>query len=314
MTGRGRPRKAKCPDTKCVKNPTKAEETKQGSLPRCPGKAFTEEKQNGTTKEQKPRRSCQKKPNHNEEKPSVQGTKAKNSAGRDKSPELFEEVLTKVKPERPKDIKKDSLKTTKAKTCSTRAKSPQQFTVETIKKQPEMLEDTTMASLSTKKAKAYHSKAKSPEQIAEEIKMTQPDTPNDTTKDLVRITKAKAYVDRTNSTENSTEETTKKQRKSFKNATKACEPQDKDGVDSILKTTLEKLKIKKNDRSDAAKVINNIVRNIMEHLKNNSQCFKEVEEPLRTGSYYEHLKVSHFSQIPSLVTLNAESECGSRTT
>uniref|UniRef100_A0A0F8C1Y4 Mab-21-like nucleotidyltransferase domain-containing protein n=1 Tax=Larimichthys crocea TaxID=215358 RepID=A0A0F8C1Y4_LARCR len=29
------------------------------------------------------------------------------------------------------------------------------------------------------------------------------------------------------------------------------------------------------------------------HLKQNTVCFKEVEEPLRTGSYYENLKISN---------------------
>lgn len=67
----------------------------------------------------------------------------------------------------------------------------------------------------------------------------------------------------------------------------------KDGaaVDSILYKTLEKLKIKRNDRANAAEAINEIKKKIITHLRSNSQCFKNVEEPLGTGSYYENVKV-----------------------
>eukprot|EP00064_Thunnus_orientalis_P003119 superscaffoldBa00000247_g3127 len=282
MTGRGRPRKAKSPDTKCAKSPTRAEETKQGSLPRCSGRA-KEEKQNGTAKEQKPKKRQQKKPNHNEEKPSVQSTQS------EKTTKHFTEEIGKQQ-KTSTDSTKAPVQGTKAKNYARRAKSPEQFTKETMKIQPVLPKCTTVDPVKTTKAKTCGKKAKSTEQFTDKM---QPEIP----KASVQVTKAKTCAGRTKSPENLTEETTKKQQKSFKSTRQACEPQDKckdkAGVDSILYTTLDTLKIKKDERSDASKVINNIVRNIMEHLKNNSQSFKEVQEPLRTGSYYENLKISN---------------------
>ena len=72
---------------------------------------------------------------------------------------------------------------------------------------------------------------------------------------------------------------------------------DQAAVDSILYTTLEDLKIKKNDRSEAAAVVNEIKESIFKHLKENSRSFQEVEAPLNTGSYYENLKVSHLLTV-----------------
>ncbi|XP_044227920.1 cyclic GMP-AMP synthase [Thunnus albacares] len=282
MTGRGRPRKAKSPDTKCAKSPTRAEETKQGSLPRCSGGA-KEEKQNGTTKEQKPKKRQQKKPNHNEEKPSVQSTQS------EKTTKHFTEEIGKQQ-KTSTDSTKAPVQGTKAKNYARRAKSPEQFTEETMKVQPVLPKCTTVDPVKTTKAKTCGKKAKSMEQFTDKM---QPEIP----KASVQVTKAKTCAGRTKSPENLTEETTKKRQKSFKSTREACEPQDKckdkAGVDSILYTTLDTLKIKKDERSDAAKVINNIVRSIREHLKKNSLSFKEVQEPLRTGSYYENLKISN---------------------
>ncbi|CAK6960762.1 cyclic GMP-AMP synthase [Scomber scombrus] len=311
MAGRGKPRKAKSLDTECVKSPTRAEET------RCSGRSFTEEKHNGTMKEQKPKKRQQKNPTHNEEKQSVQsiqiekptkyfpeeeigkpqktckditrtsvrGTKAKSCAGRAKSPEQFAEETMKTQPEIPKDKTKASPKTKTAKPRNGKAKSPEPIAEETMKTQPEIPKDTTKASPKTKTAKPHNGKAKLLEQMVEEIKMTQPET---CIKYSVQFIEAKTCA----GTIKSPEEVMKKRQKSFESITKACEPQDKVGVDSILYTTLEKLRIRRNDRSDASKVINDIIKSIVEHLKKNSQSFQEVQEPLRTGSYYENLKIS----------------------
>lgn len=67
----------------------------------------------------------------------------------------------------------------------------------------------------------------------------------------------------------------------------------KKGLDSILRETLEKEKIRKAKRSEAATVVNNVVKTIIKHLKENSKPFKDAEQ-LNTGSYYENLKVSVF--------------------
>uniref|UniRef100_A0A8P4GIW2 Cyclic GMP-AMP synthase a n=1 Tax=Dicentrarchus labrax TaxID=13489 RepID=A0A8P4GIW2_DICLA len=219
MTGRGRPRKAKSPDNKCAKGKPTPEKTKQTSLPGCPGKGFTEERQNGTIKEQKPRE--QKKSNHTEDKPSVHKTPKEKT-----KKQLTEEQRTPTA----------ALLDAKAKTCAGRAKTTKQSA-----------EKTQTETLKTTEAK-----------MLEETTKMQPKAPKDTAKACVRD---------------------------------KCE--DKAAVDSVLHITLEKLKIRKNDRSDAAEVINKVIENITRHLKQNTQCFKEVEDPLRTGSYYENLKISN---------------------
>ncbi|XP_037637335.1 cyclic GMP-AMP synthase isoform X2 [Sebastes umbrosus] len=240
MTGRGRPRRAKSPDTECAKAKTKPEEMKRIPVARYPGKDFTEGKANGITKEQKPK--AQKKTSHTEEKPSVQ------SACQDKTAKhLIEEIKKELST--PTGKTKAPVLGTKAKTCAGRAKTTDQ-SAEEIKTKP----DTAKDALKTPKAKKCGEKAKSPEQFAEMTK-AQPEAPKD--------------------------------------ATKACVPRARceDKVDSVLHTTLEKLKIKRDDRSDAAGVVNKIVDIIIAHLKE-THCFKEVAEPLRTGSYYENLKIS----------------------
>ncbi|KAF7651868.1 hypothetical protein LDENG_00104340 [Lucifuga dentata] len=63
-------------------------------------------------------------------------------------------------------------------------------------------------------------------------------------------------------------------------------------LDRILSTTLKKLKIKQTERSEAATVINRITKIITDHLKS-TVCFKDVKEPLHTGSYYENVKIAN---------------------
>ena len=60
----------------------------------------------------------------------------------------------------------------------------------------------------------------------------------------------------------------------------------------ILFTTIEQLKIKKKQKSESASIVNDTVKHIMDHMKKCTECFKDVNE-LRTGSYYENLKVCH---------------------
>ncbi|KAM9345013.1 cyclic GMP-AMP synthase [Symphorus nematophorus] len=173
-----------------------------------------------------------------------------------------------TQPETTKDTTKDSLKATKAKTCG-KTKSKAKLSEEMTKVHPENPKDTTKDALLATKAKIRGGKAKLPVEFAEE-KERQPVIPTGNTK---------------------------APRKTVTDITKACPPQDrckdKAAADSILSTTLQKLKIKRNDRSEAAQVINTIIKHIVTHLKHNTQCFKEVEDPLHTGSYYENLKISN---------------------
>lgn len=65
-------------------------------------------------------------------------------------------------------------------------------------------------------------------------------------------------------------------------------------VDSVLQSTLRKLKIRVKDKSDTSKVVNDFIENLITHLKKETVYFQEVDEPLRTGSYYENLKVRYY--------------------
>ncbi|KAG7463046.1 hypothetical protein MATL_G00191190 [Megalops atlanticus] len=61
-------------------------------------------------------------------------------------------------------------------------------------------------------------------------------------------------------------------------------------VDKVLQSTLDNLKIKKIEQSNSASIINDVVRKIIKHMRQ-TDPFRDVEE-LRTGSYYENVKIS----------------------
>ncbi|TDH01534.1 hypothetical protein EPR50_G00181050 [Perca flavescens] len=277
MTGRGRPGKARSPDTKCATCKTRPEELKP-YVPKSPGKGFAEEKQKRTTKEQKPK--VQKKAVRFEEKPHVQST------CKDKTTKPFTEKTNKQQ-STPTEITKVPVQVTKA--CAKRAETTEQ-SVEKITKTPK---DTTKGSLKPTKAKKCGGKAKSAEKNLEELTKVQPDAPKDTTTASMKTTKAKTCADKAKSPGKIKETTTEMLPETPKKTTKVCVPQERreDKVNSILNKTLENLKIKRDERSDAAEVINKIVKTITVHLKKNTQCFKEVTD-LPTGSYYENLKIS----------------------
>lgn len=64
-----------------------------------------------------------------------------------------------------------------------------------------------------------------------------------------------------------------------------------DTLGKVLKATIDKLKIKKNERSNASSRVNDITDTVIAHLKRNTTWCQEIER-LRTGSYYENVKVS----------------------
>ncbi|XP_020565002.1 cyclic GMP-AMP synthase isoform X2 [Oryzias latipes] len=76
--------------------------------------------------------------------------------------------------------------------------------------------------------------------------------------------------------------------------------------DVILKETLKILKIKMEERSNVAKEINDIKKHLTNHLKEKTQLFKEVQEPLNTGSYYENLKISNPDEFDVMLPLLVE--------
>lgn len=254
MTGRGRTCKAKSPDTQCAKSKSKPEEMKHESPPRCTRKDFKEEKQKGATKEQKPK--VQKKTSSTDEKPSAQ------SIRKEKTTQHFTEEVSKQQ-STPADNKKAPVQGRQAET---------EPVTKSKKMQPK---GTTEDSPKTTKEQKCVRKEKSPEQSREEKTKVQPEdiktAKTCTAKDKIPETKMQPVRPKENPKAD------------------RCEGK----VDTILSTTLDKLRIKRDEKSYTSKVVNELVDAILSHLKQNTQCFKEAE-PLRTGSYYENLKVSHF--------------------
>ncbi|KAK5908784.1 hypothetical protein CgunFtcFv8_016813 [Champsocephalus gunnari] len=146
--------------------------------------------------------------------------------------------------------------------------------------------------------------------------------PKGTTEDSPKTTKEQKCVGKEKSLEPSREEKTKVQPEDIKTA-KTCTAKDnipetkmqpvrpkenpkadrcEGKVDTILSTTLDKLRIKSDEKSYTSRVVNELVDAILSHLKHNTQCFKEAE-PLRTGSYYENLKISNPDEFDVMVAI-----------
>lgn len=274
MTGRGRPRKAEKPEPKRAKSKAAPEEMTQVSSPRGPRKDLKEDKYNGATKEQKPKQRAQKMPNQADEKPSVRSTEKEKAA---------RHITEETKQRTPlKDIKAP-VNGPKAKACAG----------EIAMRKPERPKDKTEDCPDIAKERKYAGKPKSAEQLDEDTIKSTPKTPKGTT----RATKEKKTAGKTKSLEKFPEDTMKMEPETHKHTTKACVPrtqcQDKAAMGSLLFTTLENLKIRKMQRSNAARVINQIVKHIIDHVKQKIDWFKEVEQ-IPTGSYYENLKVNPF--------------------
>uniref|UniRef100_A0A673C1R4 Cyclic GMP-AMP synthase n=1 Tax=Sphaeramia orbicularis TaxID=375764 RepID=A0A673C1R4_9TELE len=293
MSGRGRPRKAQSPETKSAGSKTTAKEFKHVSLPESPQK---EEKLSDTTEERKPKKREPKEVNHTEKKTFAQTAQrgktthyltetpsAKLCAGRAKSPEETREEMRRQKI--PKETTKTSMK---VKACTEREISPQQSSDVGL----ETAMDKKTKSIKAAKVKACGVRAESPELLATEETKKLLKTPEDTIKAKVQGRKAK-LVDG------------KMQQKIPEDHPEA-DTTDKADMNTILLTTLEKLKIKMNDKSEASQVINRIIKQIVEHLKNNTCCFTEVQEPLRTGSYYENLKISNPDEFDVMLPFPVE--------
>ncbi|XP_026212560.1 cyclic GMP-AMP synthase [Anabas testudineus] len=230
----------------------------------------------------------------------VEGTGAK--IKEKSTPQSSEE--TKIQP---KDTTKNSPKSARTKECSGRKKSPEQFPGDV---QPQRPKDTTKAYLKTTKAKTCSDNPKSPEEFGQETTRTksqkhlateiQPEMQKDTRKASFKSTKGKTF----------TEDSVNIQPETTEYMTTTCIMQDRcednTAVDTILSATLEKLKIKRNDRAIAAKVINEIKKYIFKHLKDNTVSFKDVEEPLCTGSYYENVKISNPDEFDVMVPILVE--------
>jgi len=82
-----------------------------------------------------------------------------------------------------------------------------------------------------------------------------------------------------------------RKKKSATKTTATTEPSVDDTLGKVLKATIEKLKIKKFERSNASSCVNDITDKVIAHLKQNTTWCTDIER-LGTGSYYENLKVS----------------------
>ncbi|XP_019946434.2 cyclic GMP-AMP synthase [Paralichthys olivaceus] len=188
----------------------------------------------------------------------------------------------------------------------------------TRKQEPNHMEQNTQKKKTPtddKEAPPRGSRAKIKGKSEVEITTPQPETPKDKKKDSAKAAKTKKCSDRAREEETETtqpKDTTKTSVKSTK--AKTCAGKDKlpedtmktlpkaSHVDSLLSKTLEKLKIKKSDKSNTAEVINNLIKHIIKHLKEKTACFEKVEA-LHTGSYYENVKISNPDEFDVMLSV-----------
>ncbi|XP_074531334.1 cyclic GMP-AMP synthase [Halichoeres trimaculatus] len=309
MTGRGKPRKTKSLDESKISQ----DEMNPPTLSKRLEKGFSQDRVNGTAKEQKKKKNpseeipqeannshhrtpadrikapakvtnpetCTKREKTTQQsletmtktKPVAQKDTAKASKeeSTDKKGKILQqssEDTTETKPEAPKTLKKASIKATKAKPCGGEAKLPHQPSEETTEMKPEVPKTLKKASIKATKAKPCGGEAKLPHQPSEETTETKPEVPKTPQKALIEGKTAKPCV-----------------------PPEKCA--DEAAITSVLCKTLDKLKIKTSARSDASEVVNNLIKDVIKHMKENTTTFQEIEQPLRTGSYYEYLKISN---------------------
>ncbi|KAG7228480.1 hypothetical protein INR49_007653 [Caranx melampygus] len=292
MSGRGRPRKAENPEPKCTKSKTTHEEINQVSSPR---KDLKEDKHNGATKEQKPRQRAQKMPKQADEKPSAQSSQKEKTA---------KHITEETKQKTPPNDVKAPVNGAKAKTRAGRATTTEQSTVEIAMMKPRKPKNKTEDCPDIKKERKYAVNPKSTEQLDEEKTKSTPKTPKETTKASLKTTKEKKSAGKAKSPEKIPEDTMRMQPETNTHTTKACAPrtQCEAAMGSLLFTTLENLKIRKAERANAAKVINQITKSIIDHVKQNIDWFKEIEQ-IPTGSYYENLKISNPDEFDVMLAI-----------
>ncbi|XP_062851472.1 cyclic GMP-AMP synthase [Trichomycterus rosablanca] len=71
----------------------------------------------------------------------------------------------------------------------------------------------------------------------------------------------------------------------------------------ILQDVLDKLRVKKSDTSVSAKCVNDIQEKIICHLKKNLNWCEDINV-LKTGSYYEHVKICEPDEFDVMLTVN----------
>ncbi|KAM4599962.1 cyclic GMP-AMP synthase [Fundulus diaphanus] len=264
MSGRSRPRMAKSPDSR-------PKEMKQACPVQCP--ELKEENQKKLPKRTKTQEI--QKPKLAEEKPSVEETAEGKGAkhlmrGCDEERRMpTEGIITK--------------------TCSNRSKSVRkppgdyldaQLEIKTTITLPETPKKFSQASLEAPEPQASGQAESQTNSVKVAAKM-QGEQLEKAGPRRASAKKIKAAAEKSNDEECAD-----------KDAQKMLKAKADSADDSVLRATLDKLKIKKKDQSETSKVVNDFIENLRKYLKAETICFKEVEEPLRTGSYYENLKIS----------------------
>uniref|UniRef100_A0A672I0L7 Cyclic GMP-AMP synthase n=1 Tax=Salarias fasciatus TaxID=181472 RepID=A0A672I0L7_SALFA len=299
MSGRGRPRKATGPTAQN----TNKKSTDEGNGEQQNGRKTPEETQNGTTREQKPKKRETKEPRHSTERPSVQdrkeektnqctaglneqglasrGARGKTCAGR----ATPSQATPPVQPDMPEGLQAGCVNTRRQRKCNGIAKS-----------QEGPADEPQEPSESIMKPKQNGRKARAAENLTEEMTKLQPET-----------SRAKPHAGKLNGIkvepeqlqEGDLQKTGSKKDKIKADMMpeapqKSSQSEETKAMNSFLNNTLETLKIKKDDKSKTAKVVNEIIKNI------------KVEEPLRTGSYYENLKISSPDEFDVMIPLLVE--------
>ncbi|CAN9500024.1 unnamed protein product [Ophioblennius macclurei] len=314
MSGRGRSIKATGPRTQCTDQKT-TEKQQNGSKNR-------EETQNETSREQKPKKGESKEPRGTGEQPPVQngaernpnhfteinkqgqpkpGARGKTCAARTTS----SQATAPVQPDVPEGPQANSSNNKKRQTKSTGKEKSQQGFVDELQEPPE----------SIVKAKQNGRKAKAAETVSEEKTKMQPEiqkTPTESKKgrtkaEMTTETKPEApqKATKTHVANGNSKEPAEDATEAKKTPNKTNKSEDTKAANSVLDRTLKTLKIKMKDKSQTSKVVNEIIKNIVAHMKK-TQCFKNVEEPLPTGSYYENLKISSPDEFDVMIPLLVE--------
>uniref|UniRef100_A0A672I2A2 Cyclic GMP-AMP synthase n=1 Tax=Salarias fasciatus TaxID=181472 RepID=A0A672I2A2_SALFA len=314
MSGRGRPRKATGPTAQN----TNKKSTDEGNGEQQNGRKTPEETQNGTTREQKPKKRETKEPRHSTERPSVQdrkeektnqctaglneqglasrGARGKTCAGRATPSQATPPVQPDIRQRKCNGIAKSqegpadepqepSESIMKPKQNGRKARAAENLTEEMTKLQPE-----------TSRAKPHAGKLNGikvePEQLQEgDLQKT------GSKKDKIKadmMPEAPQKASKARAANGSDKEATERATKTKKTPEESSQSEETKAMNSFLNNTLETLKIKKDDKSKTAKVVNEIIKNI------------KVEEPLRTGSYYENLKISSPDEFDVMIPLLVE--------
>uniref|UniRef100_A0A3B3E0J9 Cyclic GMP-AMP synthase a n=1 Tax=Oryzias melastigma TaxID=30732 RepID=A0A3B3E0J9_ORYME len=268
--------KTRSPDSS---EPATRTRQKQVPQPRCPAA----DKGNGT------RRGANKQDQEKEkqsEKPRVEQREKTTKCFKERAGNSTEGTVASIAPTTTKSTKKSEKKTKKEDHNSVggAVKSPE--TTRRVKT-PEEAEQKTLKAKSKRKEET----SSDMKEVSLEICIVESGKGNNERK----APKTKA--------ERSNKEEPKEDPKRGKKTVAASE---EDKVAFILRETLNKIRLKMKEKVNVSKVINDIKKDIIKHLKEKTQLFKEVQEPLNTGSYYENTKISNPDEFDVMLSLLVE--------